>query len=262
MGRGHGKLAELMTELQMRTLMKSFKGDAANDGGKGKEKGKEKEKGKVEKEATKDSNAPPPPLLLNDLLKIGSEDEDLASGIYEAVLHTLMNQTTTPFTVVMDEFNCYFDHGQYYHMNYDPDVLRPIPPNRISLFAPLLAAVGLEKNDQGVIRSVEPVPMARGGIVVGTSESRAVARSVNVALDDAIEAGVEGDDGVGGGITVVDVPRYSPLEVEHVLANFEIIGIGRLRFDQGATVMDRQEVAYLRMVSGGVGQKLLDSCIF
>jgi hypothetical protein len=60
---------------------------------------------------------------------------------------------------------------------------------------------------------------------------------------------------------VVDVPQYSAIEVDHILANFEIIGIGRLRFDRGETVMDKHEVAFLRMISGGLGQSLLDACV-
>jgi len=223
---------------------------------------KNKGKGNKRAEEANTKASTPPSLSLNVLLKIGSEDVEFSSGIYTAVVQNLTNQSQTPFTVVMDEFNCYFDRGHYFHQNYDPTVVKSIPPNRISLFKPLLAAIGLEKDDDGTIRSVEPIPIQRGGIVVGTSESRSVGQSVMEALDDAIDTGVVVDGGGGGSyITAVDVPQYSPLEVEHVLANFEVTGIGRLRFDQGATVMDEQEVAYLRMVSGGVGQKLLDSCI-
>lgn len=243
-----GKLAEVLTKIQLRDLLKIVKG---GDGKKGK-------KGAKEEVAV----MPPPPIPLNDLLKVGSENEDLASGIYSALVHALSNQTQSPFTVVMDEFNCYFDRGEYFHMDYDEHVHRAIPSNKITLFEPLLAAIGLEKDDYGVVRCVEPVQIRRGGIIVGTTGSRAVAQSAREKLDNAITNGVEGGNGGDDSITVVDVPQYSPMEVDHILANFEAIGIGRLRFDQGATVMDAQEVAYLRMVSGGAGQKLLDSCIF
>ena len=54
---------------------------------------------------------------------------------------------------------------------------------------------------------------------------------------------------------------FSDLEVEHILANFEATGIGNLRLDRGDTVMNDQEVAYLKMVSGSIGQKLLDSTV-
>jgi len=249
---GEDCLAELMTKSELRKFMKAIGGSSTKSKGKG-NKGAEE---------TSTDVTTPPPLSLNDLLEIGSEDPEFSSAIYTAVVQTLTNQSQTPFTVVMDEFNCYFDRGHYFHQEYDYNVVRSIPPNRISLFKPLLAVIGLEKDDDGTIRSVEPKPIRRGGIIVGTSESRSVGRSVMAALDDAIETGVvvDGTSGISH-ITVVDVPQYSPLEVEHVLANFEVTGIGRLRFDQGATVMDKQEVAYLRMVSGGVGQRLMDSCI-
>ena len=58
-----------------------------------------------------------------------------------------------------------------------------------------------------------------------------------MALDNAIETVLEGDVGVGYGITVVDISRYYLLEVEHVLNNFEMMEIGQLRFDQGAMMM-------------------------
>ena len=63
------------------------------------------------------------------------------------------------------------------------------------------------------------------------------------------------------GIQIVDVPTYSPIEVDHISSHFEVTGIGRLRFDRGGTVMDSQEVAFLQMFSCGVGQKLLDAYI-
>jgi len=189
---------------------------------------------------------------LVDLLKVGSKNIALGPGCYGAVINTLMNQTEKPFTVVMDEFNCYFEPGHYFHGEYDPEVKNSIPLNKITLFQPFLDAVGVERKDDGTIYNKEAVPMKRGSIVVGTSENHAVKRNVTSALHDAIEK---------GGCNIVDVPQYSSTEVEHVLANFEIIGIGRLRFDRGATVMNSQEVKYLRMVSGGVGQRLLDACI-
>jgi len=191
-------------------------------------------------------------ITLIDLLKLASENPDLASGCYGTVVHYLMNQSEKPFTVVMDEFNCYFDHGHYFHEDYDPAVHRAIPPNKITLFEPLLDAIGVEKKDDGRFLTKNPILMRRGGIVVGTTESHAVADKFTKELNIAIKS---------NGCHTVEVPEYSLLEVEHILANFEVIGIGRLRFDKGATVMDEQEVAYLRMLSGGVGQKLLDSCI-
>ena len=112
--------------------------------------------------------------------------------------------------------------------------------------------MGVMKADRGDFVTKESVPMKVGGIIAGITESHAVTKKCTKDLIDAIAA---------SGATCVDVPQYSALEVEHILANFEIIGIGRLRFDRGETVMNNQEVAYLRMVSGAVGQPLLDACV-
>ena len=43
-------------------------------------------------------------------------------------------------------------------------------------------------------------------------------------------------------VDVVDVPTYSPFEVDQNLSNFEVNGIGRLRFDGSETAKDSQEV--------------------
>lgn len=189
---------------------------------------------------------------LVELLTVGSHNLSIGPGCYGAVVHTLMNQTEKSFTVVMDEFNCYFEPGHYFHEKYDPTVENSIPLNKITLFQPFLDAVGVERQDDGTIYTKEPVPMKKGSIVVGITENHAVKRDVTFALHSAIKE---------GGCNIVDVPHYSPIELEHILANFEIIGIGRLRFDRGATVMNSQEVAYLRMVSSGLGQHLLDACV-
>jgi len=191
-------------------------------------------------------------VSLVQLLKIGSEGTAMAAGCYSAVIHTLMNQSCKPFTVVMDEFNCYYDRGQYFHQDYDLEVSKPIPLNRITLFQPLLDAVGVEKDDDNCFHTTHASQMKRGSIIVGVTQSNAVKSKFTSDLEAAAR---------NGGCKIVDVPQYSPIEVEHILANFEVTGIGRLRFDRGATVMNSQEVAYLRMVSGGLGQPLLDACV-
>jgi len=210
---------------------------------------------KISSRQDKDINS----LSLVDLLEVGCDSTTLSSGCYATVIDSLMNQTDKPFVVVMDGFNCYFDHGHYFHETYDPDVIKAIPFQKITLLKPLLEAMGLEKaeNRKALCRAIEARPMKRGAIVVGTTESHSVARKFTDALSDAMEAQVTDDNGV----KVVNVLPYSPIEVEHIVANFETIGVGRLRFDRGDTVMNDQEVAYLRLVSGGVGQNLLDSCI-
>lgn len=210
---------------------------------------------KISSRQDKDINS----LSLVDFLEAGGDSTTLSSGCYATVIDSLMNQTDKPFVVVMDGFNCYFDHGHYFHETYDPDVIKAIPFQKITLLKPLLEGMGLVKaeNRKGLCRAVEARPMKRGAIVVGTTESHSVARKFTDALSDAMEA----QETDASGVKVVNVLPYSPIEVEHIVANFETIGIGRLRFDRGDTVMNDQEVAYLRMVSGGVGQNLLDSCI-
>jgi hypothetical protein len=191
-------------------------------------------------------------VAINELLKLGSDNVGLASACYSAAIDTLMAQSSIPFTMVIDQYNCFYDHGQYFHGDYDPTVEKAIPLHKITLFQPLVDAMGIEKTDDGKFISKEPTSMKRGGIVVGITESHAVARHFTADLTKAVTE---------SGANIIEVPQYSPLEVDHVLANFEIIGLGRLRFDRGATVMNKQEVAYLRMVSGGVGQSLLDACV-
>ena len=204
-----------------------------------------------------DEKEDPDSITLTDVLKIGSTTENLAAACYNVAIDTLMNQTDQPFTVVLDEFNCYFDRGHYFHMDYDPSVRKSIPPHKINLFRPFINAMGVQTSEEHVgAGNLEilphPMPMKRGGIVVAITESHAIKRRYTNALTDAMKM---------TNVTIVDVPPFSPLEVEHILANFEITGIGRLRFDRGETIMNEQEVAYLRMVSGGYGQSLLDACI-
>mmetsp|Transcript_29788 Transcript_29788/g.43354 ORF Transcript_29788/g.43354 Transcript_29788/m.43354 type:complete len:730 (+) Transcript_29788:27-2216(+) len=195
-----------------------------------------------------------------EVLQKGSASNTLSSGCYGAAIHTLMNQTSKPFVVVMDEFNCYYDYGHYFHQAYDEMVYKPIPIEEITLFKPLLEAMSITPPPQPTRKDKNPVHvkkdavlMKRGAIVVATSESRAVARKFT---DELYEVALKDEN-----VSVVEVPRYSKLEVEHILSHFEVVGIGRLRFDRGETVMKEQEVAYLNMLSGGVGQYLLNACI-
>jgi len=191
-------------------------------------------------------------IPVNEILKVGAESIALSSPCYNSAIDTLMNQNIVPFTMVLDDFNCYYDHGHYFNEEYDPNVRRPIPLHKMTLFRPLMDAIGVHKNDYGEFVTKEPKLIQRGGIIVGFTESHSVARQFTDGLIKTVSS---------HGVDVVEVPSYSPLEVDHILSNFEITGIGRLRFDRGETVMDNHEVAYLRMVSCGVGQKLLDVCI-
>merc|ERR1711966_514763 len=184
------------------------------------------------------------------------------------------------FKVVMDEYNCYFDHGHYFHVNYDEHVRRAIPPNRISVFKPFMDAMGLYPSEAGTdiskhyseegngATSAGDAMMKWGAMIVGTSESRAVKSSFTRALEEAARAQSSStlpssgkEDGRPPPIHTVNVQRYDKNEVQHVLYNYEITGVGRLRFDRGNTALNTEEVEYLRLVSGGIGQRLMDSCM-
>lgn len=217
-------------------------------------------------------------LSLDKILTVGVGSSSLSSGCYSAVISNLMNQTVRPFTVVMDEYNCYYDHGHYFHMDYDEDVRMGVPLNRITIFKPFMDAMGLYPDEAGtkitreVAVKLDEAMMKLGSIVVSTSESKAVRQSFTRALIECAQAQTSrGDDVVADKnaspplcrhpIHIVDVQRYNTTEVQHILYNFEITGIGRLRFDRGETALNPEEVEYLRLVSGGCGQQLLDSCM-
>lgn len=216
-------------------------------------------------------------LSLDKILAVGVGSSSLSSGCYCTVISKLMNQTVRPFTVVMDEYNCYFDHGHYFHMDYDNDVRVGVPLNRITIFKPFMDALGLYPDEAGtditkeLAVDADDAMMKLGAIIVGTSESKAVRQSFTRALIECAQSqsSLSSDDGDAGKDTsahrypihVVDIQRYSSVEVQHILYNFEITGIGRLRFDRGDTALNPEEVEYLRLVSGGCGQQLLDSCM-
>eukprot|EP00934_Nitzschia_sp_Nitz4_P004956 Nitzschia sp. Nitz4//scaffold43_size134323//34206//36244//NITZ4_003287-RA/size134323-augustus-gene-0.218-mRNA-1//1//CDS//3329551912//4946//frame0 len=183
---------------------------------------------------------------LVEVLKHAADRKQSAPMCYLVVVETLMNQSEKPFLMVLDEFNCFFDKGHYFHMAYDEEVREPIPYSQINLFEHALAAMSISEEESS------PKKIARGGIIVATTESHAVPRKVTAALTERASEQNEG-------VCMVEVPCFSDLEVDHVVANFEAIGVGTLRLDRGDTVMDEHEVAYLKMISGSVGQKLLDS---
>lgn len=191
-----------------------------------------------------------------DLLKHAAERKPNAPMCFSAVVETLMNQTEKPFLMVLDEFNCYFDQGHYFHMSYDEDVKKPIPYENINLFEHALGAMALSTDaDPEIIPT--PKLMKRGAIIVGVTESHAVPRRVTDGLKTFAESQAASDDT----LAIFEVPHFSRIEVDHILANFESIGLGNLRFDRGDTLMNNQEVAYLTMVSGAIGQKLLDASV-
>jgi hypothetical protein len=199
-------------------------------------------------------------MSLVELLKYAQERKIHAPMCYSVVVDRLMNQDKKSFLMVMDEFNCYYDRGQYFHMDYDDDVREPIPYDKINLFEPAMAAMALstaEDDDDGV---KTPALMKRGGIIVGVTESHAVPRKVTDGLTAfARRQSVKEDPPIP--MHVFEVPRFSDVEADHILANFEATGIGKLRLDRGDTIMNDQEVAYLKMMSGNVGQQLLDASV-
>lgn len=194
-------------------------------------------------------------MTLVDLLNYAEERKIHAPMCYSVVVDRLMNQEEKPFLLVMDQFNCYYDRGHYFHMAYDEDVRDPIPYEKINLFEHAMGAMALSTDAD----DDAPVPMAikRGGIIVGVTESHAVPRGVT----DGLTAFVERQSEFQPDLHVVEVPRFSDLEADHILANFECTGIGNFRLDRGDTIMDEQEVAYLKMISGNIGQKLLDASV-
>ena len=193
---------------------------------------------------------------LVDILNYAGEKKNHAPMCFSVVVDTLMSQTDKPFLMVLDEFNCYFDRGHYFHMTYDEDVRESIPYNQINLFEHAMAAMALSADVEDE-EKYSPRMIKRGGIIVATTDSHAVPRHITEGLTASATLHSDSDDS----LTVVEVPRFSDLEVDHVLANFEATGIGNLRLDRGDTVMNKQEVGYLKMISGSVGQKLLDAAV-
>jgi hypothetical protein len=192
-------------------------------------------------------------MSLIDLLKHAQERKNHAPMCYSVVVDRLMSQDEKSFLMVADEFNCFYDYGHYFHRAYDEDVREPIPYEQINLFEPFMAALSLSADDDEQGKG-KPKTIKRGGIVVAITESHAVRRKVTDALVTSAQS--QGDS-----MHIVEVPRFSDIEVDHILANFEATGIGKLRLDRGDTVMDEQEVAYLKMVSGSIGQQLIDVAV-
>lgn len=203
-------------------------------------------------------------LTIEQILTVGIDSSNLSSACNSVVVHTLMNQKEKPLTVVMDEYNVYYDHGHYFHMHYDENVRRAIPLNKITLYKPYMDAMGLYPSETGTeITDSVAVPsseamMKWGSMVVATSEGRAVKRSFTNTLTEAAQALAKDKDHP---MHMVGVERFNNVEVQHILYNYEITGIGRLRFDRGNTALNSEEVDYLRLVSGGTGQQLMDACM-
>jgi small subunit ribosomal protein S29 len=203
-------------------------------------------------------------LTVVGLLKLGKEIAAIAPMCFSAVMEHLMEQDEKPFLIVMDDFNCYHDYSpndyHYFHMNYDNNVKKPIPYELITLFKPGLEAMGIFHNVDMEELPGKPKPMKRGGAVVATTESHAIGRRFTDGLTDSAHYCAKHQYWESP-IKIVEVPRYSLVECEHMISHYELIGVGKLRFDRGDTVMDENEIAYLQMVSGACGQAFLDACL-
>ncbi len=200
-------------------------------------------------------------IRLVDLLRHAEERKNHAPMCYSVAVETLMHQEDKPFLIVMDEFNCYYDRGHYFHMSYDENVREAIPYEKINLFEHAMAAMALSVNSDPDDEIKPSQVMKRGAIIVSTTESHAVAHKVTTGLTECAtrQSQMETIDGdIPFQLHVVEVPRFSDEEAEHILANFEAIGLGKLRLDRGDTIMNAQEVAFLKMSSGCIGQQLLD----
>ena len=197
------------------------------------------------------------PLI--EVLELGVEKEPASAGAYSCVLEVLMTQEEQPFTMIVDEFNVFFGQGQYYNMEYKEEVRDQdfIPYPQISLFEPIMKAAGLTINIDAE-EVLTPVLMKKGTIVCATTESHAVPqRAKDLLMENAQRATREPT----APLEIVEIPRLSKLEVEHMLSNYESTGMGKLRMDEGATVSNPQEVEYLRMVSSSIPLNLMNVCI-
>jgi hypothetical protein len=191
---------------------------------------------------------------------------------YSAAMHVLMKQNEKDFVMVLDEGNCfYIPQGHYYHGEYDFDVKKSIPYHRINLFEPFLNTMNitsLPPNDDhysptldATTTSVLPSHIQRGAVIISTTESHAIPRIVTDALIANAKIVAADSSSTSTPLHVVEVPRLTTIEVQHMLSNYEATGVGNLRLDRGATVMNHHEVSYLHMVSGGIPQHLMNACM-
>jgi hypothetical protein len=206
-------------------------------------------------DATNDEN-----ISLMDVMKYSKERKVHSPMCYSIMVDVLMKQKSsdTKFFIVMDEFNCLYDHqGHYFHMSYDDSVQKSIPCNQISLFEPIMNFMNLSAttNDDDEDEEGNNVDDSiTASVIVGSTESHAIRREITDSLTSSATT-------IATTTTCIEIPRFTSLEVDHILANYEATGVGKLRSDRGDTIMNKQEVEYLKMCSGSIGQKLLDVSI-
>jgi small subunit ribosomal protein S29 len=213
-------------------------------------------------------------ISLVSLLNNGIERTDLAPMCYAAAMYVLMSQNEKDFIMVLDEGNCfYIPQGHYYHESYDFNVKKSIPYHQISLFEPFLNTMNitsLQANDDNYSPTLDatstsllPSNIQRGAIIIGTTESHAIPRIVTDTLiaNAKIVAAGASSPLMTSPLHLVEVPRLTSIEVQHMVSNYEATGVGNLRLDRGKTVMNHNEVSYLHMVSGGIPQHLMNACM-
>lgn len=94
--------------------------------------------------------------------------------------------------------------------------------------------------------------MKRGGFIAAIDHTRPVKQSVTDAACKLLES---------EGVTNVEVGRYSHIEFDHMLSNYEMIGVGKLRIYGANVVENEEEISLLRMKTGCVGLNVLNGII-
>mmetsp|Transcript_2436 Transcript_2436/g.2730 ORF Transcript_2436/g.2730 Transcript_2436/m.2730 type:complete len:253 (-) Transcript_2436:303-1061(-) len=205
-------------------------------------------------------------IPLMEIMQYSQEKKLHAPMCYSVMMEVLMTlkKKNTQFVVVMDEYNCLYDHkGHYYHMAYDDSVQTTIPCRQINLFEPIMKYMNLtvndDDNDNDNVDNDDDQEENRitASVIVGTTESHAIRRTVTDALTTCAEEKTK----TAPNFLCVEIPRFTSVEVDHIIANYEATGVGKLRLDRGTTLMNAQEMAYLKMCSGSIGQRLLDVSI-
>lgn len=94
--------------------------------------------------------------------------------------------------------------------------------------------------------------MKRGGFIAAIDHTRPIRQAVTDRACSKLE---------NEGLTNIEVGRYSHVEVDHMLSNYEKIGIGKLRIYGAEVIENEEEISLLRMKTGCVGLNVLNSII-
>lgn len=182
-------------------------------------------------------------LTVQHITQTGSENSEHSSQCYSYIVDYLTNhQKKYKFIFVVDEYNMYHWRSQYYHESWDEDVRYAIPFYRMNLLEPFINPLKYDTKNENLT------------IITSVSHSRPVS---NERTKQLTETTIKTKKNV----TVLEVPRYSKEEHEAIVAHYECVGLGKLRFDKGKVLNDCHEMNFLYMVSGGIGRHLLNACI-